>query len=80
MVRDYKKDTVYENSPEQIKHREMRNAARAAMIKAGKAHKGDGMDIDHKHMLKSGGSNDPENWRVRSIKDNRGWRKGKHGY
>jgi hypothetical protein len=79
-VRDYKKDTAYENTPEQIKHREERNAARAALIKAGRVQKGDGLDVDHRHMLKSGGSNDPSNWDVKTIKKNRGWRKGKHGY
>ena len=38
----------YQGSPEQIKRRAMRNAARAKMIKAGKATKGDGKDVNHK--------------------------------
>lgn len=31
-----------------------------------------GKDIDHVHPLQAGGSNDPDNWRVRSIHENRG--------
>jgi len=38
----------YQGTPEQIKRRAMRNAARAKMEKAGKAAKGDGKDVNHK--------------------------------
>ena len=31
-----------------------------------------GKDIDHIHPLQAGGSNDPSNWRVRSVHENRG--------
>lgn len=37
----------YQGTPDQIKRRASRNAARAKAVKAGKAHKGDGRDIDH---------------------------------
>lgn len=37
----------YNSKPDQVKRREARNRARAAMIKAGKAHKGDGKDVEH---------------------------------
>lgn len=37
----------YNSKPEQIKRRASRNAARAKMIKAGKARKGDGKDVGH---------------------------------
>ena len=48
MARNYKKEYEnYQGKPEQIKRRASRNAARAAMVKAGKARKGDGMDVDH---------------------------------
>ena len=48
MARNYKKEyQSYQGTPEQIKRRASRNAARAAMVKAGKAKKGDGMDVDH---------------------------------
>lgn len=38
----------YNSKPEQIKRRTARNAARRKMVKAGKAHKGDGKDVEHK--------------------------------
>jgi 5-methylcytosine-specific restriction endonuclease McrA len=31
----------------------------------------EGMDVDHKHPLAAGGSNDPSNWRLRSASANR---------
>lgn len=37
----------YNSSPEQKKRRAERNASRAKMVKAGKARKGDGKDVDH---------------------------------
>ena len=46
--RDYRSEyDAYQGKPEQIKRRASRNAARAAMVKAGKVRKGDGMDVDH---------------------------------
>lgn len=39
----------YNSQPEQIKRRSARNKARRAMVKAGKARKGDGKDVDHKN-------------------------------
>lgn len=39
----------YNSKPEQKKRRAARNAARRAMIKAGKARKGDGKDVGHKN-------------------------------
>lgn len=39
----------YNAKPEQKKRRASRNAARREMIKAGKAHKGDGKDVMHKN-------------------------------
>ena len=39
----------YNSSPEQKKRRAERNASRAKMVKAGKARKGDGKDVDHKN-------------------------------
>lgn len=37
----------YNSKPEQVKRRTSRNRARAEMIKAGKARKGDGKDVGH---------------------------------
>jgi hypothetical protein len=39
----------YNSQPAQKKRRAERNASRAKMVKAGKAHKGDGKDVDHKN-------------------------------
>lgn len=48
--RNYKNEyQAYQGKPEQIKRRASRNAARAEMIKAGKAAKGDGKDVNHKN-------------------------------
>lgn len=38
----------YNSQPEQKKRRAERNSSRAKMVQAGKAHKGDGKDVDHK--------------------------------
>ena len=70
--RDYKKEYKnYQGTPEQIHNRSERNQARAAMVKAGKAHKGDGKDVDHKQPLIKGGSNAASNLRVQSKTQNR---------
>jgi len=47
VARNYKKETAYENRPEQVKRRMARNRARAKAIKEGRAHKGDGKELDH---------------------------------
>lgn len=83
--RDYTKDTAYESSPEQIKKRELRNAARRQLEAQGKVSKGDDKDVDHIHMLKNSSHptksfNQAENLRAIDETKNRGWRKGKHGY
>lgn len=58
MARDYRREyDTFQGKPEQIKKRAMRNAARAKMAKAGKAHKGDGMDVAHVVALDKGGTN-----------------------
>lgn len=68
-----KMDHGYEATPKMKKHRAENNAARAIMEKAGKVHKGDGKDVDHKHMLKDGGGNAKSNLRVKTQHWNRGW-------
>lgn len=56
--RNYKREyEEYQGRPDQIKKRDMRNAARAKMVKAGKVKKGDGKDVDHIIALDKGGSN-----------------------
>lgn len=39
----------YNSQPAQVKRRAERNTSRAEMVKAGKAKKGDGKDVDHKN-------------------------------
>lgn len=68
-------DKAYNARSSEKKKRAMRNAARRKLMEEGVVHKGDGKDIDHKRMLKDGGSNARSNLRVVSQKTNRGWRR-----
>ncbi len=53
--RDYRSEyDNYQGQPAQIKRRDSRNKARAEMVRAGKAHKGDGKDVDHKKGVGAG--------------------------
>lgn len=80
MARDYKKEyREYQGTPEQIKNRAKRNAARREMVEDGRARKGDGKDVDHKRALINGGSNRESNLRVVSQKANRGFRRDSKG-
>jgi hypothetical protein len=80
MARDYKKEyQQYHSKPEQIKRRAMRNAARREYEKR----YGDlpsNIDVDHKRMLKDGGTNDLSNLRAIPEEKNSAWRKGRRGY
>jgi len=71
---DSKRQRAYNSSPTQKKRRAERNAARAKMVKAGKAHKGDGRDVDHKNMNTA--NNSTKNLQVISASKNRA--KNKH--
>lgn len=79
--RDYKREVaLYTSKPEVIKKRTEQNAARAEMVKAGKAHKGDGKDVDHKTPLSKGGApRDKSNLRVVSASANRSFSRNKDG-
>ena len=69
-TRNYRKEyDNYHSSAEQKKDRAGRNAARSEMVKAGKARKGDGKDVDHKN--RNPRSNGPGNLRVQSRSENR---------
>lgn len=46
-MRNYKKETSWEDSPKQVKRREARNAARRKAMRLGRARKGDGKELDH---------------------------------
>ena len=55
--RNYKREyELYHGKPEQIKHRDERNKARAKLMKAGKVSKGDGNDVAHVKAKDKGGS------------------------
>lgn len=59
----------YQSSTEQKKKRASRNAARRAMMKAGKVKKGDGKDVDHKNT--NARDNRKSNLRVQPKSKNR---------
>lgn len=72
MARNYRKEyDNYHGKPEQIKKRDARNAARAAMKKKKGAAALKGKDVDHKVPFAKGGGNGTENLRVRSVRSNR---------
>lgn len=71
---DSKRQRAYNSSPQQKARRADRNAARAKMVKAGKASKGDGKDVDHKNMNTA--NNSTKNLQVISKSANRA--KNKH--
>ena len=78
MTRNYRREyDNYQGKPEQIKNRAKRNAARAALTKAGRVHKGDGKDVDHKKPLSKGGSASVKNLRVKSVHANRSYKRNK---
>ena len=67
----------YNSKPEQVKRRMARNRARAAMIRAGKAHKGDGKDVGHKDSNPN--NNNKSNLRIESKAHNRSFARNKDG-
>ncbi len=69
-------DRGYNATEEMKKKRGMNNAARAKLMKEGKVKKGDGLDVDHKKPLRSGGGNSRSNLRAIPASKNRGWRDG----
>ncbi len=70
-----KMDRGYNHEPKHIKGRTQRNQARDYMKKKVGAAAIAGKDVDHRHMVKDGGSNAPSNLRIRSEHANRGWEK-----
>jgi hypothetical protein len=68
--RDYKQEYASEDKTRR-KQRSLRNQARAAMIKKGKARVGDGKDVGHKRALSRGGANTLANLAMQSRGSNR---------
>jgi 5-methylcytosine-specific restriction endonuclease McrA len=76
--RPYKKEyEQYQGTDEQKKNRAERNAARAKFKKAGKVHKGDGLEVDHIKPISKGGSNKGGNLRVKTAHANRSFKRNK---
>lgn len=72
MARDYKSEYAkYQGTPEQIKRRASRNAARNEMEKAGKVSKGDGKDVNHRNGNPT--DNKKSNLQVQSKSENRSY-------
>ena len=78
MARNYKKEALYEASPEQVKNRVERNKARRKALREGKVHKGDGKDVAHVVALDKGGSN-KQGVRIESRSKNRSFLRDKKG-
>lgn len=77
--RPYDKEYAqYQGTPEQIKKRAMRNAARAKLMKAGKVKKGDGKDVAHVKAIDKGGTN-KDGVRVESRSANRSFKRDSKG-
>jgi len=70
---------AYNARPDVMSKRVAQNRARRHAIAAGKAHVGDGTNVDHKVPLDVGGSTDDSNTRVVSEHFNKGWRKRQPG-
>ena len=71
--RNYKQEYKYHGTPKQKKRRAQRNSARRKMVKAGRARKGDGKDVDHKN--RNTADNRPKNLRVISKRKNRSYKR-----
>lgn len=70
--RDYKREDLWDkNHAGRAQDREDRHQARALEVKAGKAHKGDGKDVDHIKPLSKGGKTINSNLRVVPASQNR---------
>ena len=72
--RPYKQAAQYEDTPEQVKHREERNRIRAKLMREGKVKKGDGKDVAHKKAMDKGGSV-KDGVRVESAAKNRSFKR-----
>ena len=72
--RKYTNAAKYEDSPEQVKNRMERNKIRRKLMKEGKVHKGDGLDVAHKKAMDKGGSI-KDGVRVESASKNRSFKR-----
>lgn len=72
-----KAQAKFQKKPEEVAKRVARNKARREMEKAGKVHKGDGKDVNHKDG--NALNNSPKNWMVESRHGNRSYPRNKDG-
>ncbi len=68
-------DRGYNATDEMTHRRSMQNQARAIVARDLGHEAVRGKDVDHKVMLDKGGGNSRSNLRVRTQKQNRGWRR-----
>lgn len=73
-----KAQAKYNSKPQQVANRANRNAARAKMIKAGKAHKGDGKDVAHKNNNTN--NNSSSNLQMQAPAKNRSFKRDKNAH
>lgn len=66
-----KAQAKYQKSPLEVQKRENRNKARLTLEREGKAHKGDGKDVEHRDG--SALNNSPQNWLLGSRHRNRSY-------
>ncbi len=71
LSRNYDKEKEQHKTPAARKANLQRKEARRVLEKAGRVHKGDGKEVDHKRPLSKGGSNAKSNLRVVSRTVNR---------
>lgn len=62
-------------SDKRKKQRAERNKARRMLMREGKVHVGDGMDVDHKTPLSQGGKTTRTNLRVQTARANRSYKR-----
>ncbi len=70
--RNYAHEYAIESSARK-KQRAERNKARRMLMREGKVHVGDGMDVDHKKPLSQGGHTTRGNIRVQTARANRSY-------
>ena len=74
-TRNYKREYAeYQGTEEQKKNRAQRNKERRKLLREGKVHKGDGMDVAHVKAFDKGGSN-KDGVRVESASKNRSFKR-----
>lgn len=76
--RNYAHEYAIETSKRKHQRAE-RNKARRMLMREGKVHVGDGLDVDHKTPLSKGGATTRSNLRVQTAKANRSYRRTSSG-